>query len=110
MIWLQIVYLLVLVYLVINKSKISNINLFRGAWIAFALIPISNAVFTVFRAGNIRSTRGLALVEVWSNGLAWLLFGISLLILINALIPAEEPKPFSLERSNDKETQAGPEA
>ncbi len=97
MIWLQIVYLLVLVYLVVDQSKISDKGLFRGAWITFALIPISNFVFTLFRAGNIRSTMDLALVEVWANGISWLLLGISFLTLINALIPKEETKAFNLE-------------
>ncbi|MDF7802211.1 hypothetical protein P4C99_22260, partial [Pontiellaceae bacterium B1224] len=105
MIWLQIVYLVILVYLVIDQSKISNKGLFRGAWITFSAIPIINAFFTLFRAGSIQSARKLALVEVWSNGFAWLFLGISFLILINALIPAEEPKAFSLEISGDQENK-----
>ena len=107
MIWLQIVYLLVLVYFAAYKTKISEKGLFRAAWITFALVPISNFVFTLFRVGNIRSPRALGLVEVWSNGFAWLLLGISFLILINALIPKEKPS-VSLEK-NMQNQNVGPD-
>ena len=90
MTWLLIAYVLGLFYFAANPKKISNTGLFRAAWIWLGLIPVNHFIFTLFRAGNIRSTRDLALVEVWSNGISWLLLGISLLILINALIPCEE--------------------
>lgn len=87
MTWLLIAYLLGLLYFSANPDKISNRKAFRTAWIWFTLIPISNFVFALFRAGNVRSKRSLALVEVWSNGIAWLLFGISLFILLKAFTP-----------------------
>ena len=103
MMWLQIVYFLILVYFVIDQSKISDKGFFRGAWITFAAIPIINAAFTLFRAGNHDDPQNLLLVEIWANGFALLFFGISFLILINALIPAEKSKAFSLDFSSDQE-------
>lgn len=72
-----------------NPRKVSNKGSFRAAWRWFALIPICNFVFTLFRAGNVRSTRDLALVEIWSNGFAWLFVGISFFFLLGALMPGD---------------------
>ena len=99
MTWLLAAYALGLLYFAANPKRIANTGLFRAAWIWFALIPINHFVFTLFRAGNIRSTRDLALVEVWSSGISWLLLGISLLILINALIPIEDNEQKNMERT-----------
>lgn len=87
MTWLLIAYLIGLLYFVANPGKVANRGAFRTAWIWFALIPVSNFVFALFRAGNISSTRDLALVEIWADGFGWLFFGISLLILMGALVP-----------------------
>ena len=92
MTWLLIAYTLVLVYLAANPNKIADKEVFRSAWICFAAIPVSNFVSTLFRAGNIRSTHKLALVEVWASGVSWLILGISLLMLINALVPKDNSR------------------
>lgn len=89
--WLLCAYLLGLLYFIANPQKVVNRGAFRTAWIWFALVPVSNFVFALFRAGNIRSTSELALIEVWSDGIAWLLLAISLFVLIGALLP-EDPK------------------
>jgi hypothetical protein len=89
--WLLIAYVLGLFYFAANPGRISDKGLFRAAWIWYAIIPFNHFVFTLFRAGNIRSTRGLALVEIWSDGISWLLLGISLILLVTALIPAQKP-------------------
>lgn len=91
MTWLLIVYLLALVYFAANPNKISDIGLFRGAWICFALIPMSHFVFALLRAGNARSTIRMAVIEILSDGISWLFISYSLLFLINALIPKKKP-------------------
>ena len=86
-VWILLVYFVALLYFAAVPKRIMNRRSFRTAWIWFALIPVSNFVFTLFRAGNMRSPSDLALVEVWSVGVAWLLLGVSLFALLNALVP-----------------------
>jgi len=95
MTWLLAAYLLGLLYFTANPDKVSNKETFRIAWIWFALIPIANFVFALFRAGNAGIAKDLLLVEIWSNGIAWLLLGISFFIFINALMPddSEDEEP-----------------
>jgi hypothetical protein len=90
MTWLLIAYLLVLVYFTVNPGKRGRPGSFRLAWLLFAGIPLSHFFFALVRAGNMRDPRDLALTEVWADGVAWLLLGLSLIFLINAIAPAEE--------------------
>ena len=90
MTWLLIVYLLVLVYLTVKPVRPGRPGSFRLAWLFFAGIPLSHFFFALVRAGNMRDPRDLALTEVWSDGVAWLLLGLSLIFLTNAIAPAEE--------------------
>jgi hypothetical protein len=85
--WILIAYLLGMLYLATRREKLSDLVAFRTAWICFALIPLSDAFLTVFRAGNFNDARDLALVEIWAEGLAWAFFGLSLLFLGKSLIP-----------------------
>ena len=87
MTWLLASYLIGLLYFAAKPEKISTKGAFRTAWIWFALIPVSNFVFALFRAGSIRSTRDLALVEIWADGFGWLFLGISFFVLIGSLVP-----------------------
>lgn len=91
--WILIAYLIALLYLALNRSKLPNPLALRSAWIAFALIPISHFVFTLFRIGNLRDPRALALVELWADGIAWLLLGISFLFLTASIAPASREYP-----------------
>ena len=79
--WLLPIYLLVLIYLTTHRSKVSKSFSFKAAWIWFSLIPVSRFIFALLTAGNMNSTRDLALVQIWSDGFAWLLLGISLFCL-----------------------------
>src|SRR5688572_5413581 len=90
MIWILIVYLLLLIFLAVRRDKFPNAAALRPAWISFALIPISSFVFALIRVGNIRDSHDLALVEIWSNGIEWLLLGISMLFLTGMLAPNPE--------------------
>lgn len=81
MTWMLIAYLFALLYLPVSQKDGLRTASLKVAWIWFSLIPISKFVFTLFRAGNMRSTRELALIEVWADGVGWLLLGISLLCL-----------------------------
>ena len=83
--WILIAYLLVLIYLAVHREKVIKGASLRLAWIWFAMIPISHFVFALFRAGNLGTPRDLALIEVWEDGIAWLLLGGSLLFLTGAL-------------------------
>jgi hypothetical protein len=106
MTWLLASYLIGLLYFAAQPEKISNKGTFRTAWIWFALIPVSNFVFALFRAGNISSTRDLALVEIWADGFGWLFLGISFFVLIGALVPdvsigAEHAAPSDGDKPTD---------
>ncbi len=81
MIWIQIAYLFALLYFSVSRKAPFRMAPLRTAWIWFSLIPISQFVFTLFRAANMRSERDLALIEVWADGVGWLLLGISFLCL-----------------------------
>ena len=88
MIWIMLVYGAFLFFLAYERKRIISQSSFRVAWISYAVIPFTHAFFTLFRAGNSRSPQGLALVTIWEDGISWLLLGISLVALLNALIPA----------------------
>ena len=81
MTWLLTAYLLAMIYLAVNPQKLPSSASLRLAWLWFAMIPISHFVFALFRAGYYPNAKDLALVEIWSDGIAWLLFGASLLCL-----------------------------
>jgi len=79
--WILIAYLFGLLYLATHKEKIPGAGSLRTAWVWFALIPLSQFLFALFRAGNVNSPPDLALVEIWADGIGWLLLGISFLCL-----------------------------
>jgi len=89
--WILIAYLLGLLYLATHRGKLLNAGSLRTAWIWFALVPINQFVFSLFRAGNVGSTHDLALVEIWADGISWLLLGISLLCLTGSLAAPRQP-------------------
>ncbi len=91
MIWILIAYLIGLLYLATHREKLSNAGSLRMAWIWFALIPIIQFFFSLFRAGNVGSARDLALVDVLADGVSWLLLGISLLCLTGSLAARRQP-------------------
>jgi len=81
MTWILVAYLLALVYIAGNRDKfLKNASLWP-AWMWFSLVPVSRFVFALFRVGNMRSVRDLALIEVWADGVGWLLLGLSFLCL-----------------------------
>jgi hypothetical protein len=90
MTWMLIAYLFGLLYVAVNRNKLAKSVSLRAAWVWFALVPLSQFVFALFRAGNIRSTTDLALVEIWADGIGWLFLGISLLCL-TGMFPQQEP-------------------
>ena len=92
MTWLLITYLLALVYLSVYREKLGKANSLRPAWNSFSMVPISHFVFALFRAGNVDSTKDLALVEIWADGISWLLLGISFLFLAQTLAPERAGK------------------
>ena len=99
MTWILVAYLLVLIFLAVKRDKFLNAAALRPAWIAFALIPISYFVFALFRAGNLRDPRDMALIEIWANGIEWLLLGISMLFLTGMLAPNPELGSYRGESS-----------
>ena len=88
-IWFLLGYLAALLFFAANPSRIANRASFRTAWVWFAIIPVSNFIFMLFRAGNTKSPRDMALVEIWANGVPWLLLAVSLFALLNALVPGD---------------------
>jgi hypothetical protein len=85
--WILIAYLFVLIFLAVKRDKFPSALALRPAWICFALIPVSYFAFAVFRAGNIRDPRDMALIEIWANGIEGLLLGLSMLSLTGMLAP-----------------------
>jgi len=86
MTWFLIAYLAGLFYLALNQNKIADKGGFCGAWISFALIPAGNFLFTLIRLNNMRRSSTLAVIELWSTGITWLLLSISLLFLLKAFM------------------------
>ena len=93
MTWLLIAYLLSLIYLAANKTRIADKGAFRFAWMLFVLVPASNFVLALLGAADSQaypsSPIDLALIEYLANGIAWLFMSLSLLALMNALVPSE---------------------
>lgn len=90
MIWFMIAYVLGLFYFTANPEKIVHRRRFRLAWIVFAGVPLTSAFFTLLRAATIGSARSLAIVEIFSRSISWLLIGVSFLILLGALLPQDK--------------------
>ncbi len=87
MVWFMIAYALGLFYFAANPTKIARRGRFRLAWILFALVLPNSALFTLLRSTTIGSARSLALLEIFSNSISWLLIGLSFLLLHGALLP-----------------------
>ena len=76
--WLLIATLLALTFVSCNSNKVGKPGALRIAWLWFAAIPFGHFAMALFRAGNYRDPRDLALIEIWSDGFAWLFLGLSL--------------------------------
>jgi len=94
MTWILIVYLVALLLLAYKHEKIVNLSAFRVSWLFFTLVLGTHFLFTLFRAGNYRDPRDMALVEIWANGLPWFFFSISFFVLMFALLPTSQPPRF----------------
>ena len=89
--WLLIAFLLALTFVSCNANKVGNPGALRMAWLWFAAIPFSHFAMALFRAGNYTSPRDLALIEIWSDGFAWLFLGLSIFNLGQAF--RDSPRP-----------------
>ena len=94
MMWLLSIYLVALIFFAANPEKIFNIKLFRISWVFFSVIPVlffCSRLYSIFiEAVGVR----LVLAknrEYGSNvvfeGLAGLFLALSLLFLLNAVLP-----------------------
>ncbi|MBN2683971.1 MAG: hypothetical protein JXR40_01715 [Pontiellaceae bacterium] len=101
MIWIFIAYGLVLIYLATHQDKVKSKNNLRSALICLALIPFEFFLFSAIKMFKIDQLEidpdVLISIEMWANCILYLLLGISLLFLINALIPKEEWNPMEKE-------------
>lgn len=89
--WIFIAYLLGLIFLATKLRDAMRRSSFRAAWITFALIPFWHFIMHLCRAGNIRDSEALQLIEIWDHAIPSLLLGISFLFLVGALAPARVP-------------------
>ena len=94
--WFVIIYGVGLFYLLIHQDNVRDKNSFRITWILYCLAIMSSGVFALFKAGcsssrvpSSRIVKNLALIDIWSTGLTWLLLGLSLLILLRAVMPSD---------------------
>jgi hypothetical protein len=90
MIWLMIAYAVVLFYFAANPQRIVHRRRFRVAWMLFALVPIVSGLFTFLRAFTIGFAKSMAILEIISSSLSWTLIGVSLLIVLGALLPPDK--------------------
>ena len=97
--WFMMAYGAGLFYLLVHPHRIRNKGVFHHAWIWYGLVLFSNFVFMLFRSSCIGSTRSLATVQIWADGVAWLFLAISLLILPWAVVP-HEPTPTEPARQD----------
>ena len=79
--WLLPIYLIALVYVSLHQPARANHAGLRQAWFWFATVALSHFVFALIRASNFGDAHDLALTEIWADGIAWLLLGISFLFL-----------------------------
>jgi tellurite resistance protein TehA-like permease len=79
--WLLVAYLLALTIVSCQAAKIGLRGSLWLAWVWLAAIPFSHFAMALFRAGNFRNPRDMVLVEIWSDGFAWLFLGLSMLCL-----------------------------
>ena len=91
--WFLVIYFLALVYLATSDRIILSRTSLKNAWFFLALIPFAEVIFSMIRIGNRRGPSDLMRIELWSNGITWLLLGISLFSLINALFPKTTNAP-----------------
>lgn len=89
--WLLIAFLLALTFVSCNASKVGTPAALRMAWLWFSAIPFSHFAMALFRAGNYTNPRDLALIEIWSDGLAWLFLGLSIFNLGQAFRGSSAP-------------------
>jgi len=90
MIWLMIACLLGLFYFAANPNKIVNRPRFRAAWMTLAVIPIVSGFFTFLRSFSVGFVRPMAVMEILSNSLSWALLGVSLWMMLGAVLPADK--------------------
>lgn len=90
MIWLMIAYLLGLFYFAANPAKIVNRKRFRFAWMLFSVVPMVTGIFTFLRSFSVGFTRPSAVMEIISTSLSWLLLGVSLVVVLGALLPSDK--------------------
>ena len=77
-VWLLVAYLVVLGYFTFHKDRWDSTEPLRKAWITFSGVPLSIAVFTLFRVFNHDDVRDMILVGIWENGFVWLFLGLSI--------------------------------
>ena len=82
--WFFAAYLIALAYLTVHKNG-SHTSSLPKPWCWLAMLPITHFVFALFRAGNVRDTRDMVLIEIWANGFEWLFVGISMFTLAGVL-------------------------
>ena len=90
MTWFMITYVLGLLYFAANPTRIANRKRFRMAWMLFAVVPMVIAFFTFLRVFTVGLTRSMVILEITSTSLSWLLIGISFILLLGAILPADE--------------------
>ncbi|HTL53755.1 MAG TPA: hypothetical protein VL860_14365 [Planctomycetota bacterium] len=89
-----------LFYLKLNPAPVRRQDALQFAWYTFFTAVFLVFGFTIFRAWNtsedMATQHVYRIVEVWAQGISWLVLGVGLLALYNALTPfTSRPEKFS---------------
>lgn len=93
--WIQIAYLLALIFIATKLEDPVRRVSFRKAWIPFALTPLWEFLMHLFRAGKHDDVEALQLIAIWDGAVSSLLLGISLLFLLGVIAPKEPKRPIT---------------
>jgi hypothetical protein len=86
----MIAYFAGLLYFAANPDKIVNRRRFRLAWMLFAVVVLISGFFTFLRTFTVGFTRSMAIIEIIGNALSWTVLGISLIIVLGAILPRDD--------------------
>jgi hypothetical protein len=93
--WIQIAYLLALIYLSMKVEDPVRRKSLREAWTSFALIPLWGFFSNLINASEHNDVRTLKFLVFIDGAVSSLLLAISFLILTGVIAPKEPKRPIT---------------